>query len=329
MKRKHFLQTLGGAMAMPWAIPALARPSAPPSNCVLIPTETPGPFPLDLTDNTFFFRQEIQEDREGVRLRQRVRIVGSENCEPMANVRVNVWHCDRDGDYSGYAAMNSEGQTYCRGYQITDANGECEFVTIVPGWYPGRVTHMHFQVHVSTAYSVVSQWTWPHDVLVAALEAHPDLYPEGPDPLTPAQDGVFVDGFDLQMASLEWDAVAGEYVSTFEATVQGEGVSGVGHQEWQTAQAMNMGQNAPNPCQDRTTIPLELREAGEVRWSLFDLNGQAIWGENLGVRAPGMMSIEVDFAALGVAPASYVYQVEVKTSRGRFVDAKRMTCLNR
>jgi hypothetical protein len=74
---------------------------------------------------------------------------------------------------------------------------------------------------------------------------------------------------------------------------------------------------------------LELREAGEVRWSLFDLNGQAISSENLGAHAPGMMSIEVDFAALGLAPASYVYQVEVQTARGRFVDAKRMTCLNR
>ena len=152
MKRSQFLKSLGAAVALPASLPLvgsaqrLASGLPQRSNCVLIPSETPGPFPLDLTDNEFFFRQDIREDREGVRLRQRVRIVGADNCEPMANVRVNIWHCDRDGDYSGYAAMGSEGLTYCRGYQMTDANGECEFVTIFPGWYPGRVTHVHFQV---------------------------------------------------------------------------------------------------------------------------------------------------------------------------------------
>ena len=130
------------------------------SNCVLVPSETAGPFPLDLTANEYFFRQDIREDRVGVQMRQKVRIIGAGNCQPMPGVRVNIWHCDRDGNYSGY--NTEEGLTYCRGYQITDENGECEFITIVPGWYPGRVTHMHFQVHVSTQYSAVSQWTWPH-----------------------------------------------------------------------------------------------------------------------------------------------------------------------
>ena len=70
----------------------------------------PRSFPLDLTENTFFFRQDIREDRAGVPLRQKIRIVGADNCDPMPNVRVNIWHCDRDGDYSGYAAMGSEGR---------------------------------------------------------------------------------------------------------------------------------------------------------------------------------------------------------------------------
>lgn len=44
-----------------------------------------------------------------------------------------------------------------RGYQYTDVNGEVEFLTVFPGWYNGRVCHIHFQVFVSSAYSVVSQ----------------------------------------------------------------------------------------------------------------------------------------------------------------------------
>ena len=191
MKRSQFLKSAGAAFVLPAVWPWAASAQSERSNCVLVPSETPGPFPLDLSENTFFFRQDIREDRAGVPLRQKIRIVGAENCDPMPNVRVNIWHCDRDGDYSGYAAMGSEGQTYCRGYQMTDANGECEFVTIFPGWYPGRTTHVHFQVHVSSQYSVVSQWTWPHAAAVEVATTHSALYPEGPDPLPPSQDGVF------------------------------------------------------------------------------------------------------------------------------------------
>ena len=115
MNRNRFLKSMGAAMALPVLAPLSA--SASPKrlegstgqrgNCTLIPTETAGPFPLDLTENAFFFRQIIHEDREGVQLRQRVHL-GAEDCEPMANVRVNIWHCDQDSDYSGYAAMGSE-----------------------------------------------------------------------------------------------------------------------------------------------------------------------------------------------------------------------------
>ncbi len=333
MKRSQFLKSVGAAFALPVALPFASSAKSRKgggvgsgrSNCVLIPSETAGPFPLDLSDNEFFFRQEIQEDRVGVRLRQRVRILGADNCEPMPNVRVNIWHCDRDGDYSGYSAMQSEGLTYCRGYQMTDANGECEFVTIFPGWYPGRTTHVHFQVHVSSQYSVVSQWTWPHEDAVNAVSAHPDLYPAGPDPLAPAADGVFADGFELQLADLAWDEEAQEYVSHFEATVEGAGTSGVGYQELQNAQVFVLGQNFPNPVASHTDIPLELREAGEVFWALWSPAGKCVHFEDWGMTAPGQHALRVDFAALRLPAASYLYRLEVQTARGRFTDVKRMT----
>lgn len=144
MKRSQFLKAAGSAFALPWVWSGAAHAqggATPRGNCVLVPSEIAGPFPLDLNENDFFFRQDITEDRLGVRLRQRARILGGQNCESMANVRINVWHCDRDGGYSGHGT--EEGLTYCRGYQFTDDNGECEFVTIAPGWCPGRVTYMH------------------------------------------------------------------------------------------------------------------------------------------------------------------------------------------
>ena len=329
MKRSQFLQRLGALASLPATLPLLgsSKPlaSGRSGSCVLVPSETVGPFPLDLSENDFFFRQEIHEDRIGVPLRQRIRIVGVENCEPMPNVRVNIWHCDRDGDYSGYAQMGTEGETWCRGYQMTDANGECEFVTVFPGWYPGRVTHVHFQVHVSSQYSVVSQWTWPHDDAVAAVEAHPDLYPAGPDPLSPLQDGVFADGFHLQLADLVWDEAAGEYVSFYEATVEGNGTSGVGHQEWSNAHVFSLGQNHPNPVVDWTSLPVTLREPARVTLSLWSTSGQRVHLESLGMRSAGHHTVDIRFSELGIAPGSYLYLVEVETHRGRFTDVRRMT----
>ncbi len=327
MKRSQFLKSAGAAFVLPAVWPWAASAQSVRSNCVLVPSETPGPFPLDLTENTFFFRQDIREDRVGVPLRQKIRIVGADNCDPMPNVRVNIWHCDRDGDYSGYAAMGSEGQTYCRGYQMTDANGECEFVTIFPGWYPGRTTHVHFQVHVSSQYSVVSQWTWPHAAAVEVATTHSALYPEGPDPLPPSQDGVFTDGFQLQLADLAWDEAAQEYVSHYEATVEGAGVSGVGYQELTTSAHLDLGQNFPNPVARATQIPIELKSAGEVVWSLWSPSGACVVRKDLGMCPPGRTLLDVDFDALGVPAASYLYQVEVFNASGRFSDVKRMTLL--
>lgn len=331
MKRSDFLKVFGGAVTLPVALPFIGRAGAPAkgasgaarSNCILVPSETAGPFPLDLSENDYFFRQDITEDVPGVRLRQRIRIIGAGNCEPMPNVRVNVWHCDRDGNYSGYGTL--DGQTHCRGYQFTDANGECEFVTIVPGWYPGRVTHMHFQVFVSTQYSVVSQYTWPHDAVVEAVEANADLYPDGPDPLTPEQDGAFSSGYELQLADLVWDAAAGEYVSFYEATVEGDGTSGVGYQEMRTAEVMALGQNFPNPAVDHTTIPLTLHRAAEVTWSLWSVQGQCVYRKKEGVLSAGDHRFEVEFQHLGLAPASYVYQLEMLVDGQRYTSVRRMT----
>jgi hypothetical protein len=186
---------------------------------------------------------------------------------------------------------------------------------------------MHFQVFVSTQYSVVSQYTWPHAAVVEAVEANSVVYPAGPDPLSPEQDGGFVDGYDLQLATLEWDAAAGEYVSFYEATVEGEGVNGVGYLERQTAQVMNLGQNFPNPVADRTEIPLTLHAAAAVSWSLWSVQGRCVHRVEVGQLPAGDHRFAVDFAGLGLAPASYVYQVEVLAAGQRYTSVRRLTAL--
>jgi hypothetical protein len=327
MNRINFLRSLGLAGGAIVSAPYLAAAkgiqdsSSARGGCVLIPSETPGPFPLDLTDNNFYFRQDITEGYPGTPMVQRLRILGLENCLPMPNVRVNLWCCDALGRYSGYG--DQEGTTYMRGYQITDDNGEVEFHSIFPGWYPGRVVHMHFQVHVSTCYSAVSQYTWPHDTAVAIANDDPELYPEGPDPLTPETDGAFADGYENQLATLEWDKAAGTYTSFLEVTVNGAGVDGVGYLEGQAAQVFTVGQNSPNPATSNSTIPLQLHRDAEVELGVWSISGQKVYSEDFGTLPSGNHNLSLQIEKYGMSAGAYVYQLNVKHGGRIHNDLKR------
>jgi protocatechuate 3,4-dioxygenase beta subunit len=67
---------------------------------------------------------------------------------PLAGYAIYVWHCDRSGNYSLYSAP---AESYLRGVQVTDANGQVTFTTIFPGCYDGRWPHIHFEVYASLA----------------------------------------------------------------------------------------------------------------------------------------------------------------------------------
>lgn len=198
------------------------------TSCVLIPSETAGPFPLDLTENSTYFRQDIRESQQGIQLNVRLKIVGFDNCEPLQNVRVNIWHCDKDGVYSGYNTGNNPGDTnatHLRGYQFTDAYGEVEFITIFPGWYTGRICHIHFQVYVSSSYSAISQLTFPITIKNNLYSENSALYTKGADPLSFEDDNIFSDGHEYQLATLEENSATGGYSTYLEVTVEGSGTS--------------------------------------------------------------------------------------------------------
>ncbi|MGE7157141.1 hypothetical protein ACQKJ1_25815 [Methylorubrum rhodesianum] len=83
-------------------------------------------------------------------MRLRLRVIEAGPCTPVAGARVDVWHSDARGLYSGYPgqgddrAVDTSGQTFLRGTQMTDEGGWVSFETIYPGWYAGRATHIHF-----------------------------------------------------------------------------------------------------------------------------------------------------------------------------------------
>lgn len=295
---------------------------------MLIPSETAGPFPLDLTANTFYFRQDIREDRTGAPHLLRLRILGLVDCLPMQNVRVNIWHCDADGVYSGYpnqnGGVNATGQSFLRGYQFTDANGEAEFLTIFPGWYPGRVCHIHFQVYVSSNYAAISQLSYPIAEKQAVYTANPTLYTAGTDPVTPSQDGIFSDGYQYQEATLAFNGDTQEYDSFLEVTVQGADLN-TGLEELRNAGQFTLDQNFPNPYEQVTTVPIALRNKSDVLLELFDMSGKKVAVIQRDNMPAGEQRIRLDLADLGLQNGNYVYQLSVTNSNGTFRQCKMMT----
>ena len=179
-------------------------------SCVLITEETAGPYPLDLSGNEQFFRSDITEGKEGVPLSMILALVDVNNgCLPVQGARVDIWHCDADGVYSGYSqpGVDTSGETFCRGIQLTDVNGRVSFQTIYPGWYPGRITHIHFQVFFESGLEATSQIAFPEEVTTAVYVAG-RYAAKGPNSSVGSftEDNVFSDGTTYQMASVSGDS---------------------------------------------------------------------------------------------------------------------------
>jgi len=80
-------------------------------SCVLIPEETQGPYPLfnDIASAAMYQREDITEGKTGVPLQLTLNVVDVNNaCAPVTTAMVYVWHCDKDGYYSGYAQNGAD-----------------------------------------------------------------------------------------------------------------------------------------------------------------------------------------------------------------------------
>ncbi|MGC0339321.1 intradiol ring-cleavage dioxygenase [Streptomyces sp. SLBN-8D4] len=74
--------------------------------CYKLTSETTeGPYYIDADK----IRQDITEDKEGIPLTLRLRVIDSETCKPIADAAVDIWHCDALGIYSGYEASSTGG----------------------------------------------------------------------------------------------------------------------------------------------------------------------------------------------------------------------------
>jgi len=172
------------------------------SGCIVTATETEGPYPYpggELTNP--LERSNITEGTQtGVPLTLTITVVNADSsCALVENARVDIWHCNKDGYYSGYAnqpgilgSKSYTGQTFLRGYQLTDANGQVKFVTIFPGWYSGRTTHIHFEVYVNNVMKKTTQIAFTQSI-VDAVDVSTLYASLGVNPITNASDSIMGD----------------------------------------------------------------------------------------------------------------------------------------
>lgn len=152
LRRREMLALFAAAGA------SLLRPGAahaqPGPSCIARPEQTEGPYFVD----TGLGRSDIRTDaasgraEPGVPLRLEFRVSRPDRgaCRPLPQARVELWQCNALGLYSGVRDPHGDtrGRSYLRGYQTTDADGIARFVTVYPGWYPGRAVHLHFSIAV-------------------------------------------------------------------------------------------------------------------------------------------------------------------------------------
>lgn len=180
--------------------------------CAVTPSETVGPFPsrVDL------IRSDIREGKSGTMLTLTISVVNANNnCAAVTDAQVEIWQCDAAGNYSQYGTETA--QTYLRGIQPTNSNGEVTFTTVYPGWYQGRATHIHVEVVRNGASVKVTQIAFPESVN-SAVYASGVYAARGSNPTSNTGDGIFADSLSSELATVSGDAASG-YNATFRVAI--------------------------------------------------------------------------------------------------------------
>jgi protocatechuate 3,4-dioxygenase beta subunit len=188
MDRRRLLQALAMAPAA-GVIPAHLRAEAEGAGlisgdvCLVQPATTEGPYYID----PGLVRQDITEERAGLPMLLRLQVVTAD-CRAIADARVDVWHCDAAGVYAG---VEGDTGTFMRGTQMTGADGVVAFRTIFPGWYSGRVVHVHYKVFLPGGAEVLTaQVFFGDDVAATVYASHPAYVARGGQDRTLAADRI-------------------------------------------------------------------------------------------------------------------------------------------
>ena len=237
MKRREVLGFLGGTVAVsvvgclrdqsasgtPNQTLAQTPAGTKAPACVIKPQQTEGPYFVDEKLNRSDIRSNPADGavKPGVPLRLMFQVsqVGADSCTPLKGAIVDIWHCDASGAYSDVSerSFSTVGQKFLRGYQVTDAWGKVEFLTIYPGWYEGRTVHIHFKIRTDAASSQRHEFTsqlYFDDAISDQVCARSPYAAKGQRTQKNDSDGIFQDGGEQLLLQLSQDSTG--YVGTFD-----------------------------------------------------------------------------------------------------------------
>jgi protocatechuate 3,4-dioxygenase beta subunit len=197
-------------------------------NCVVRPEMTEGPYFVDGQLERSDIRTEPSDGsvKEGVPLTLAFAVsqISDSTCSPLAGATIDIWHCDALGVYSGVSdpRFDTSDQTWLRGYQVTGNDGIAQFITIYPGWYPGRAVHIHFKIRTTVTgnetYEFTSQFFFD-DALSDQVFMLSPYDSKGEGNTLNSNDGIYGGGGDqmtLNLTQVNGSDMSAGFTTTFE-----------------------------------------------------------------------------------------------------------------
>ena len=328
MKKEEYLKSLSST-GVPSGIPVeLSYRSTGKTNIhkALIPVEAIKPRPLDMCIDLPAFRRDIREAQTGVSVSIRLKIVQAANNIPISNARIDLWHCNALGidPVETDNTNNYPGSTPLQGTQMTDGNGEAEFLTIFPGQANGEEPCINFRVFLSSVFEATGRFGFPAAVKNALYAAH-HPYSAYYDHLASAAENQRQD--DQLIAALTYNPEEALYEVALEIPIQIPTDTTLLHSEPETGGQFSLQQNNQEQVNKETIIPFTLAQTSDVRLELFDMSGKRMLLALQKNIEPGNRHISLNLSTLGIAGGKYIYQLQVTNANGSFRQCKLMNAL--
>ena len=158
-----------------------------PGLCRVTTATIEGPYYIDQR----ILRSDVRESQRGVPLDLEFRVVNANSgCSPIQGALVSIWHCNAQGEYSGYLfndpnvmpdmraadktghVPEKDNERWLRGAQVSDADGKVKFRTIFPGWYTPRAAHIHVRAFLNQKTMITTQLYFPQALINTIHSTH-------------------------------------------------------------------------------------------------------------------------------------------------------------
>jgi protocatechuate 3,4-dioxygenase beta subunit len=116
----------------------------------MTPEQTEGPYYRPSSP----YRYDLSSDAPGATPFALTGLVLDQDCRPLREVIVEIWHADQNGNY------DNQGFRF-RAHQVTDSNGRWAFLTILTQHYAFRTAHYHVRVQRPDGDVLTTQLYFP------------------------------------------------------------------------------------------------------------------------------------------------------------------------